>query len=231
MAPDLAPAADAVISLSHGPPQRWQAGPVAAESRISGQAPAQRPLRRDAVANQERVLAAAVTVMLREGRQAAMATIAAEAGLGIGTLYRRYPNREALLDALTHRSFQLLLEVAREAETRQPSALMCLSWWWDRVIDLRDQLVLPMGGGPPPMSTETLTVRSELHQSLQRLLERGQREGSIRADIGIRDVILFGAMLVMPLPGAEDWARVARRQKEIFLDGLSQSRRSAPGET
>jgi AcrR family transcriptional regulator len=194
-------------------------------------APAPRPLRRDAVANQERVLAAAVTVLLREGRQAPMATIAAEAGLGVGTLYRRYPNREALLDALTYRSFELLLAVAQEAETREPSALMCLSWWWDRVIEQRDQLVLPLGGGPPIMSAETLAVRSELHQSLQRLLERGQREGSIRDDVSIRDVILFGAMLVTPLPGAEDWARVARRQKEIYLDGLSQIRRSPPTET
>jgi AcrR family transcriptional regulator len=47
-----------------------------------------------------------------------MAAIAAEAGLGVGTLYRRYPNREALLDALTYRSFELLLAVAREAEAR-----------------------------------------------------------------------------------------------------------------
>jgi AcrR family transcriptional regulator len=197
----------------------------------SGPAPARRPLRRDAVANQERVLAAAVAVMLREGRQAPMATIAAEAGLGVGTLYRRYPNREALLDALTFRSFTLLLEVAQQAESREPSALMCLSWWWDRVIDQRDQLVLPLGGGPPAVGAQTLAVRSQLHESLRRLLERGQREGSIRADVGIRDVILFGAMLVTPPPGAGDWARVARRQKEIYLDGLSQSRRSAPSST
>jgi AcrR family transcriptional regulator len=56
-----------------------------------------RALRSDALANQERVLAAAVTAVLREGQQVPMAIIAAEAGVGIGTLYRRYPNREALL--------------------------------------------------------------------------------------------------------------------------------------
>ncbi len=202
---------------------------MSATNPAPGTATAQRPLRRDALANQERVLAAAVTVMLREGRQVPMATIAAEAGLGVGTLYRRYPNREALLDALTYRSFKLLLAVAQEAETHHPNALNCLSWWWDRVIDQRDQLVLPLGGGPPVMSTKTLAMRSRLHQSLRRLLERGQREGSIRDDITIRDVILFGAMLVVPLPGAEDWPRIARRQKDIYLDGLSQTRRSSPG--
>ena len=180
-----------------------------------------RPLRRDALANQERVLAAAATAVLREGPQVPMATIAAEAGVGVGTLYRRYPNREALLDALTHRAFELLLQQAREAEAREETALACLSWWWDQAVDQRNQLVLPLGGGPPVTSPQTLAVQSQLHQSLQRLLERGQHDGSIRDDINTRDVVIFGAMLVAPLPGVEDWNRTARRQKEIYLDGLS----------
>lgn len=96
---------------------------------MQGHGKPQRPLRRDALANQERVLAAAVTAVLREGPQVPMATIAAEAGVGVGTLYRRYPNREALLDALTHRAFELLLEQARAAEAREETALACLSWF------------------------------------------------------------------------------------------------------
>jgi AcrR family transcriptional regulator len=191
----------------------------------------QRPLRRDALANQERVLAAAVTAILREGRQVPMATIAAEAGVGVATLYRRYPHREALLDALTHRAFELLLEQARAAEAREDTALACLSWWWDRVIDQRDQLVLPLGGGPPVTSTQTLAVQSPLHQSLQHLLERGHRDGSIRDDITTRDVVIFGAMLVAPLPGAEDRNRTARRQKQIYLHGLSPPATQRPGLT
>ncbi|HEX2264429.1 MAG TPA: TetR/AcrR family transcriptional regulator [Pseudonocardiaceae bacterium] len=191
------------------------------QAPVRGRGEPRRPLRRDARANQDRVLAAAVTAVLREGRQVPMATIAAEAGVGVATLYRRYPNREALLDALTHRAFELLLELARAAESREDTALACLSWWWDRVIDQRDQLVLPLGGGPPVTSAQTLAVQSQLHNSLQRLLERGQRECSIRDDITTRDVVIFGAMLVAPLPGAGDWDRTARRQKEIYLDGLS----------
>jgi AcrR family transcriptional regulator len=57
-----------------------------------------RSLRRDALANQEKVLTAALRVFLREGRHVPMAEIAAEAGVGVGTLYRRYPNRDALLE-------------------------------------------------------------------------------------------------------------------------------------
>ena len=190
---------------------------------------AQRPLRRDAQANQERVLAAAVTAVLREGRHVPMTTIAADAGVGVATLYRRYPNRDALLDALTHRSFELLVTVAQAAEARDEPAIAALGWWWDRVIDERDQLVLPLGGGPPVMSAATLVVQSQLHRSLRRLLDRGQHEGSIRDDISLRDVIIFGAMLVAPLPGADDWSRTARRQKEIYLDGLRAAHRTTPG--
>jgi AcrR family transcriptional regulator len=200
-------------------------------STASEQVRTQRPprparrLRRDAAANQERVLAAAVSTMMREGRHVPMATIAAEAGLGVATLYRRYPHRDALLDALTHRSFGILLTVAEQAEAREDSALASLSWWWDRVIEARDQLVLPLGGGPSVMGAPTSAIRSQLHRSLERLIARGQREGSIRADVTLRDIVLFGAMLVSPPPGVAGWDRMARRQKEIYLDGLSHTRR------
>jgi AcrR family transcriptional regulator len=82
-----------------------------------------RRVRSDAQANRERVLAAAVTAVLREDRHVPMGTIAADAGVGIGTLYRRYPNREALLKALTLRAFHLVLECAESAENLNEAAL------------------------------------------------------------------------------------------------------------
>jgi hypothetical protein len=83
------------------------------------------------------------------------------------------------------------------------------------VIDQRDQLVLPFGGGPPVTSPQAQAVQSQLHHSLDRLLQRGQREGSIRDDITTRDLIIFGAMLVAPLPGAADWDHTARRKTDL----------------
>ena len=74
-----------------------------------------RPLRSDAAANRERILAAATIAVRREGERVPMATIAEEAGVGIGTLYRHYPTRSALLVALTLRSFDLVLQHARAA--------------------------------------------------------------------------------------------------------------------
>lgn len=206
--------------------QQWHADRVTMGHRATVRDGLGRPLRRDARANQERVLAAAVTAIGRAGPHVAMSSIAAEAGVGVGTLYRRYPNREALLDALTVRSFELLLAVFLAAEGRRNTALSSLGWWWDEVIDHRHQLILPLGGGRADLSHEALAVRSDLHDGLRRLLERGQREGSIRDDVTITDLILFGAMLVSPSPGASDWTRIARRQKDIYLDGLAQTRRA-----
>jgi AcrR family transcriptional regulator len=189
-----------------------------------------RSLRRDALANQEKVLSAALRVFLREGRHVPMAEIAAEAGVGVGTLYRRYPNRDALLEDLTHRSFRLLARLSEDAETRQGDAVARLDWWWDRVIDQRDQLVLPLHGGPPITSDHVRAEQARLHASLQRLLDDGRREGRIRDDVDIRDVILFGAMLITPLSGTREWDAIARRQKAIHIDGLTvRSRPSGDG--
>lgn len=182
-----------------------------------------RRLRSDALANQERVLAAAVTAILREGRKVPMATIAADAGVGIGTLYRRYPSREALLEALTLRAFGLVLECANNAENHDEPGLATLSSFLDCVISHRDQLVLPLHGSPVPVAPETLTARSSVHQAIGRILDRGRRDGTIRADATTQDIIVLGAMLAQLLPNNPDSEHTPQRLKAIFLDGLASS--------
>ena len=180
-----------------------------------------RRVRSDALANQERVLAAAVTAVLREGRQVPMGTIAADAGVGIGTLYRRYPDREALLAALTLRAFGLVLECAENAENLNEPGLATLSSFLDCVISHADQLILPLHGGPVPAAAETLAVRSTVHQALQRILDRGWRDGTIRADVTTRDVIVLTALLAQQLPDNRGPDQAPRRLKAFFLDGLA----------
>jgi AcrR family transcriptional regulator len=180
-----------------------------------------RRVRSDALANRERVLAAAVTAILREGRHVPMGTIAAEAGVGIGTLYRRYPNREALLEALTLRAFRLVLACAENAESLRQPGLETLSSFLDAVIGHADQLVLPLHGGPVPTAAETLAARSSVHQALQRILDRGQRDGTIRADAATRDIIALTALLAQQLPNDQGRDQAPRRLKAFFLDGLA----------
>jgi AcrR family transcriptional regulator len=180
-----------------------------------------RRVRSDALANQERVLAAAMTAVLREGRQVPMRTIAAAAGVGIGTLYRRYPNREALLEALTLRAFRLVLECAENAENLNEPGLATLSSFLDCVISHADQLILPLHGGPIPVEAETLAARSTVHQALQRILDRGWRDGTIRADVTTRDIIVLTALLAQQRPDNRGSDQAPRRLKAFFLDGLA----------
>lgn len=193
------------------------------ESDVPARLARRRRTRSDALANSERVLAAAVTAILREGRQVPMATIAAEAGVGIGTLYRRYPSREALLEALTMRSFQLVLECAKGTEELDGPGLAAVSSFLDCVISHRDELVLPLHGGPVPADPDTLAARTSVHQALERLLDRGRSDGSIRMDATTRDVIVLGAMLAQ-VPDNPDGSQASRQLKAIFLDGLAGSR-------
>jgi AcrR family transcriptional regulator len=180
-----------------------------------------RRVRSDALANQERVLAAAVTAVLREGRQVPMSTIAVDAGVGIGTLYRRYPNREALLEALTLRAFRLVLECAENAENLNEPGLATLSSFLDCVISRADQLILPLHGGPIPVDAETLAARSTVHQALQHILDRGWRDGTIRAEVTTRDIIVLSALLTQQLPDNRGSDQTPRRLKSFFLDGLA----------
>ena len=181
-------------------------------------------LRRDAWLNQQRILAAAIIAVNREGLRVPMATVAADAGVGVGTLYRRFPTREALLDALTHRSFQLVLDNARAAEALDDTGLGCLAHFLGGTINHRDELLLPLHGGPDITADPTRALQSEVHRTLQRIIERGQHDGSIRADATPPDVIIFGSMLAQPPPKISDWNHTAQRLKRIYLDGLARER-------
>jgi AcrR family transcriptional regulator len=178
-------------------------------------------LRRDAQLNQQRILAAAAAVVHRDGPHVPMAVVAAAAGVGIGTLYRRYPNREALLDALTRRSFRLVLDNARAAAAWPGTGLDALAHFFGLTIASRGELILPLHGGPDLVTDATRSVRDEVHRTLQEIVDRGRRDGTVRADATTRDVVYFGALLAQPLAAAEGWDDIAHRLKQVYVDGLA----------
>ncbi len=179
-----------------------------------------RALRSDAAANRERLLVAAARAMQREGERVPMATIAEDAGVGVGTLYRHFPTRSALLAALSNRSYRLVLGHARGSTASGRSAIDAIGAFLDRIIEDRDQLTLPLHGGPVIQDAETAELRAEIRTTLKKILRRGQRDGTIRAGITPADIIITGALLAQPLPHAGDWDEIARRQARIYLAGL-----------
>jgi AcrR family transcriptional regulator len=180
-----------------------------------------RRLRSDAAANRERILAAATIAVRRDGESVPMATIADEAGVGIGTLYRHYPTREALLAALMLRSFELVRQHARAAALSDEPAPVALEQFFEHTIVARNQLILPLHGGPVIHDGKIVALRTEIRSLLEQVLARGRRDRTIRPDATPIDIIIAGAMLAQPLPNTADWDQLARRQARIFVAGLA----------
>lgn len=198
------------------------------EEPTEAQPVAQR-LRSDAAANRERILAAATIAVRRDGEKVPMATIAEQAGVGIGTVYRHYPTRPALLAALTLRSFRLVLEHARAAALSDEPAPTALTRFLDQTIEARDEFVLPLHGGPVIREEKIVGLQREIRSLIEQVLARGRRDRTIRPDITAGDIIITGAMLAQPLPHAADWDQLARRQARVFVAGLTATDPPLPG--
>jgi len=176
--------------------------------------------RSDAARNREALVRAATAAVHREGPLVPMATIAAGAGVGIGTLYRHFSSRDDLLDYLTHVSFEQVLANAQAAQQSATTAAEALRQFVEAAIRQRNQLVLPLHGGPPLRSPQTRAVREQIHRILRQIIDRGRADGTIRQDVAPRDIVVFGAMLAQPRGTDPDWDTTCRRLLRTYLAGL-----------
>ncbi|WP_167756492.1 MULTISPECIES: TetR/AcrR family transcriptional regulator [unclassified Amycolatopsis] len=179
-----------------------------------------RKVRKDAAANRERLLSAAASAMLREGRHVPLAAIAAEAGLGIGTLYRSYADRDALLQALEHRAYGLLNSLLDQIDDNG-TGLDQVRRYLEGTVDIADQLVLPLHGAPPLVTPEAVAARKSIYGRLEFFLTTGREDGSIRGPVNATDLLAFSTLLTQPKASVLDWAHLARRQIAHFLNGLA----------
>lgn len=184
--------------------------------RVSAREP-----RSDALRNQLELVRAATAAVHREGLRVPMGTIAADAGVGVATLYRHFPTREDLLSHLSHRSFEQVLANAQAAEREGATPTDSLRLFIDAAISQRNDLVLPLHGGPPITSAATKIVRDQVHHIVQRIIDRGVADATLRPGITPRDIVVFGAMLAQPRPADPDWDAICRRLLTTYLRGLS----------
>jgi hypothetical protein len=90
----------------------------------------------------------------------------------------------------------------------------------EAAISQRNDLVLPLHGGPPVTDQETLAVRDQVHRAVERIIERGRADGTVGQNVTPRDVVVFGAMLAQPRQPDEGWDATCRRLLAIFIKGL-----------
>jgi len=179
-----------------------------------------RRVRKDALRNRDRVLDAATELVRSVGDKVPMADIADRAGVGVGTVYRHFPTREALLGALVHRSFLIAVANAEAAAGQPGSALDGVRSFLLATLRDRDQFVLPLHGGPALFTPETRALQADVRTALRRMLERGTDAGELRADLTPEDLIVAASALSRPLPGTNDWDTLAMRQIELVIHGL-----------
>jgi AcrR family transcriptional regulator len=179
-----------------------------------------RELRSDAARNYQALVRAATAAVHREGLRVPMATIAAEAGVGVGTLYRHFPTRHDLLGYLTHASFEQVLANAQAAERNGTTAAEALQQFIEAAISQRNELMLPLHGGPPATWPRTRIVRQRVHQVIQRIIGRGRADGTITREVIPHDIVMFGAMLAQPRRPDPGWDATCRRLLATYLAGL-----------
>jgi AcrR family transcriptional regulator len=176
--------------------------------------------RSDAVRNREGIARAAVTTLHRDGLGVPMATIAADAGVGTGTLYRHFPTREALFDELTYRSFVLMLSRLQRATELPGTATEALRSFLLAVVADRNEMLLPSTGGPAVQSERTRAVQRQHHEAITALLARGTADGTIRRAVDVWDIAWLGATLAQPGRPGPAWDAVCVRLLDTYLAGL-----------
>src|SRR5215469_9021129 len=193
-----------------------------------GSAKSSRKPRSDAVRNRERVLEAAKAVFSAGGSDASLEAVAREAGVGIGTLYRHFPTREALYEAVYRREVEQLSELAEELKGEAAPVEALRKWLRSNVEFVATKkgmaAALALAAGPPP-SELTAFSYERLTKAIRILLDRATAAGEIRADVSAEDLLrtLVGMCLLHDQPG---WQAGVIRMLDVLVDGL----RVKPGE-
>jgi AcrR family transcriptional regulator len=182
--------------------------------------PAQRKPRADAQRNRERILEVAKKAFTRSGAKASLDDIASEAGVGPGTLYRHFPTREELLQAVYRSEMEKLAAAERKfAQTMQP--VEALRAWLLLFVDAIEakQIIAPalntLIGDPKKVFAASY---AQMQEAIHALVKRAIKSGDIRKDIEPMD-LLRALVGVAYVPSHPEWQQSAKRLVDILIAG------------
>jgi AcrR family transcriptional regulator len=180
----------------------------------------EKPLRADARRNREKVLAAARAVFAESGVDAQMDDVARRADVGVGTVYRHFPTKDALITALTDELFDVIAAHARElAELDDPWEAFLQTMWFSGEKTAGDRAFAEILGAAQGIP-RSCPGKEDLIATVGELMRRSIEAGKMRPDVMTEDISLLmcgiGSAVAMPHPRPEAW----RRHLGIVLDGL-----------
>lgn len=162
----------------------------------------------------------AADLMAHHGRNVPLAEIAEAAGVGVGTLYRGFPDRAALLHAMQLRSYTMLITALNRIEESGLTGVDAVESFLNERVELGTQLMLPLHGAPPLTDDTAIAARGRIVAALERFLADGRADGTVRSDVNATDIIICAAMISQPLPHSPGWPMIAKRHISIFVDGI-----------
>jgi AcrR family transcriptional regulator len=184
--------------------------------------------RADAVRNRERVLEAAKVVFSAGGPEASLEAVARLADVGIGTLYRHFPTRETLFEAVYRREVQHLADLAEQLKQEAP--VVALRHWMRsnvKFVATKKGMLAALALAAYKNSELYSYAFDRLTRAVGVLLDRAIASGDIRDDISPEDLLraLVGMCYMYDQPG---WQTSVLRLVDVFIDGLRRNPRKAP---
>jgi AcrR family transcriptional regulator len=177
--------------------------------------------RADAARNRERVLKAAKIVFSTGGAEASLEAVARRAGVGIGTLYRHFPTREALFEAVYRREVDQLSELAEQLKNDAAPVDALRRWLKSNVEFVATKKGMSAALAIAVKGDSEIAAYSfdRLTKAIGALLDRAVAAGEIRADISPEDLLraLVGMCYMHDQPG---WQKSVLRLLDVFVDGL-----------
>jgi AcrR family transcriptional regulator len=187
-----------------------------------------RALRKDAALNRERLLTAARELFAERGLNVTLNDIAHHAGVGIGTAYRRFANKEEVIDALFEEGLRDIAAVAHEA-IAEPKAWHGLVTFLERSLHMQfgDRGLNEIMNNPAMGSARVSDARDRIAPLIQVLVDRAKGQGAVRPDLEQSDLIFTQVALsaIMDASRAIE-PNLYRRYLTIFLDGIRADRTS-----